>query len=126
VLGNWISVVTDFNDYLYYNTTPSVCNFRDKAMSVAPSKSAAACFSLLNIEVSTGTSTSTPTGPIGHDLTLTTGTDSTNSSPTSIISSTNKPPAGHVLFSKPFLFMARVWGFMYLVLVVIGGGAFVL
>jgi hypothetical protein len=67
VLGNSISAVTDFNDYLYYNTTPSVCNFRDKAMSVTPSKSAAACFSLLNIEVSTGTSTSTPTGPIGHD-----------------------------------------------------------
>ena len=97
MLGNSISVVTDFNDYLYYNTTPSVCNFRDKAMSVTPSKSAAACFSLLNVEVSTGTSTSTPAGPIGHDLTLTTGTESTNSSPTSIISSTNKPSAGHVL-----------------------------
>jgi hypothetical protein len=83
-------------------------------------------FSLLNIAVFTGTSTSTPTGPTGHDSTLTTGTDSTNPSPTSIISSTNKPEAGHVSFSKPFLFMAWVWGFMHLVLVVIGGGAFVL
>jgi hypothetical protein len=127
VLGNSINAMTDFNTYyLYYNSTPSIFNFGGKALSVTPSKSAAACSSLLNVLVSTGispgTSTSTSTGPTGHGSTLMTGDRSTKPSPTSIISTMENPPAGHFSFSKPFSFMDRVRGFMYLIwwLLVVG------
>jgi 1,3-beta-glucanosyltransferase GAS1 len=111
--------------YQHFNSKPEVCNFNGNATLVTPSKSAAACASLLNVAVPTGTSTGGTTGPTGHGSTTTSGTGSTKTSTGSTTSGTNKSSAGHVGVTTPFSFIGPGLGIFVLGLVVIGGGAFV-